>query len=460
MKLSSWCLLLASAILYAIPLMIPDYAWWIAFLFPIPLFYVATQENLGFKTGFIWGGIAISTHLSGVLLGMDRFTEAGDSWIRIIPALLLIGYSSLCTGVCFWLSARIQHALKLTSPTTIIALWTLTLWCYIFFFDRMCLFPCGRTEGYFGFHPIVALAMHPQLLMLLPIIGKNLLSLALYAVPATITIFLIKRNKLHALLIGIACLPWLISLCIPIPQAQKPEWFDKIVAFPAAFFSMETALMQAEAAQEFYRLIANKNDLYEIILMPESAFNCDKLSADPDLCKQWSQDHIGKPMHIILGSFRQDGPYFRNSLHWIYNGKLEGIFDKRHAMALLERIPPCLNIPTIYDLFHKTRPEINPSTLSRPLFSLSDTIQFTPYICSELFFNEFPDDNHTATILATANDLWCFNLYVAKLMYLDARLKAIMWQRDLVYISFKYAAYFDKYGNEIPITRITNDKID
>ena len=456
MKLTSWCLFLASAVLYAIPLIIPDYAWWIAFLFPIPFFYVASQEKIGFKAGFIWGCVAISTHLSGVILGIDNFTEAGSSWSRIIPAILLIGYSSLCSGTCFWLGARIKQGFKLTSPGTIITLWTITLWSYIFFFDRMCLFPCGVCEGYFGFHPIVALAAHPQLLTLLPIIGKNLLSLALYAVPATITLFLLKRTKLHALFIGIACLPWIISLCIPIPQLQKPEWLDKIVAFPAAFNNMETHLMQAEAAQNYYRSIKDRNEQCEIIFMPESSFNSVQLSVDPNLCKLWSEDHLGKPMHIVLGSFRWEGPHFRNSLHWIYNGKLEAVFDKRHGMALLERIPPCLNTPTIYELFHKTRPEVNPSTQPRPIFCVCKTAQFTPYICSELFFNEFPDDNHTTTILAATNDLWCFNLYVAKLMYLNARLKAIMWQRDILYISFKYASYFDKYGNEIPITRITS----
>lgn len=457
MKLSSWCLFLASAILYAVPLIIPDYAWWIAFLFPIPLFYVATQENLGFKSGFMWGFVAISTHLSGVILGIDNFTQTGDGWGRIIPGILLISYSSLCSGICFWLSARIQHWLKLSSFGAIIALWTLTLWSYIFFFDRLCLFPCGIYEGYFGFHPIVALAAHPQLLTLLPIIGKNLLSLALYTVPATITLFLVRQTKLHAFFIGIACLPWIISLCIPIPQIQKPLWLDKIVAFPAAFYSMETPTQQAEAAQHYFRMIEQNNTMREIILMPEASFYYDDLSTDPAVCQLWAEDHLGKPMHIILGSFRWDKTEYRNSLHWIYNGKLQNVSDKRHAMVLIERVPRCCNISALRNMFYRTRPEIKPSALDRPIFHISDDIKLVPYICSELFFNEFPDDHHpNTTILATTGDLWCFDLYVAKLMYLDARFKAIQWQRDIVYVSFKYATYFDKYGNEAPITRITS----
>lgn len=455
MKLISWCLLIVSAILYAIPLIVPYEAWWMVFLFPIPLFYVATQENLGFKEGFIWGSITIATHLSGVLLGIDNFTDKTDGWARIIPAIVLISYSGFCSAVIFWLCAHAKKIFAITTPAATIMLWTVTLWCYIFFFDRLCLTPFGRIEGYFGLHPIVALAVHPKLLSLLPILGKNFLSWLIYLVPASVTLFLVQRTRLHALLIGISLLPWIISISIPIPQPQKPAWLDSVLAFPALFFTMETPLQQAQAAQEYFNIINAEYPESEIILLPESCFYCDHLSTQPELPGLWSENHLGKPMHIILGSFRWDGPLYRNSLHWIYNGKLQDVFDKRHAMALLERIPTCCDFYLMHELFYKNRPQITPSLSARPIFHITQEMSFMPYICSELFFNEFPDDTHKdTTILATTNDFWCYDLYVSKLMYLNARLKAILWQRNLVYVSFKYAAFFDKYGNEINITKV------
>lgn len=456
MKLSSWCLLAASAILYAVPFIFPFYAWWIGFIFPIPLFYVAMREDLGFLHGAIWSIVAMSAHLSGVFLSIDGFASTGAGLERALPAAALLSYAGLTGGIWFWFTRLVRRLGNLTSPFAIIALWTCTLWCYMFFLDRLCLWPFDLMEGYFAFHPLLPLATHPQLFMLMPIIGKNLLALLMYLVPATITLFLVQHNLRNALFVFCALLPWCISLFIPMPKANRPAWLDKIMVLPASFPVMGNSTNQAEAALSYFQRIKFNYPQTEIIILPESAFHCDHLSTEPTLCDLWSRDYVGKPMHVLLGAFRWDGPNFHNSLHWVYDGKIKNIFDKRHAMILIERVPSKFNSTVIRELFFKTFPEIIPARTARPRFEISEDIAFIPYICSELFFNEFPDDSYPTTpILSVTNDRWCINLYVADLMYLDARLKAILWQRDILYVSFKYAVYIDRWGNETPLNRMT-----
>lgn len=456
MKYISWFLLILSAILYPLPLIFSEYLWWLAFLFPIPFFYVAIQEDLGFKEGVVWGTVAIVTHLVGVLIGIDGYTSSDDGLARLLPVLMLLVYIFIFYGPVFWLTTWIKKTLKLTTPFAIILLWVIVLWCIIFFLDRMCLWPFDRFEGYFAFHPILALARHPQLLLLAPIIGKNMLALLLYLVPASITLFIVEPTRRHALLIAAALTPWCISLLMA-RHVEKPNWLDTIAVLPATFPRMIDSVEQAGIAQHYLKKTAQQYPQAEIIILPESAFNCDHLSTEPILCNMWSKAHLGKPLHILLGAFRWEQEKFRNSLHWIYDGALRGIFDKRHAMVLLERVPSSFDFPILHQLFFKEFHEVTPSLIPRPRFEITERFSCTPYICSELFFNEYPDDTYPTTpILAVTNDLWCINTYVTELMYLDARLKAIQWQRDILYVSFKYASYLDRYGNELPLARLTS----
>jgi apolipoprotein N-acyltransferase len=92
-------------------------------------------------------------------------------------------------------------------------------------------------------------------------------------------------------------------------------------------------------------------------------------------------------------------------------------------------------------------PEIKQSPNERPLLPLSDDISIVPYICSELFFNEYPDDIHgTMPIILISNDSWASISYVRHLMYLTVRFRAIQWQRDVLYVSYHYALLCDKKG--------------
>jgi apolipoprotein N-acyltransferase len=211
--------------------------------------------------------------------------------------------------------------------------------------------------------------------------------------------------------------------------------------------------MAHKAGKEF-KTIIDKYPSAELIVMPESSYYCRHLSKNPDLANLWSQKHMGKKVHLVIGAFRWENGKHYNSLHWIYDGKVQAYFDKRHTMVLVEQMPAWFDIGPLRSLYFRTFPEITPSHQPRPLLTIFDDTPFVPYICSELFFNEKPDDSYTGVpILAISNDSWFAYPrsvpYMQELMYLAARFKAIEWQRDIVYVAFSRSGYIDMYGNAI-----------
>ena len=185
--------------------------------------------------------------------------------------------------------------------------------------------------------------------------------------------------------------------------------------------------------------------------MPESAFNVSNFADLPELVQLWSSDCIGKAVHFIFGSSRwHDGNYY-NSLHWVYDGVLQHCCDKRHAMLISERLFLWFDIPLMQQLYFSQSSPITISSCKRSTLVLSENFECVPYICSELFFNEWPDDQYNnVPIIAVVNDSLflnsCYCLYIQKLLVFLACYKAIQWQRDIVYVSYAQSLFITKYG--------------
>jgi apolipoprotein N-acyltransferase len=453
MILFHWFLLITSALCYGLSLVASAHLWWLAFLFAIPLFYVTAQERVTIAQGAVWGLLAMGVQLLGVFIGVDTgFAAKGSFAPRLAPFFLALLYCTIYPILWFWLTQKLKDWLGLSSPGHTIILWLVSLWFFIFFLDRGILWVCGRWEGYFLLHPIIALTRCPALLSLLPYLGKNLLSFLLYLVSATIAYFLIKRDWRSALYVCFSLLPWLVSIAVPRPY-HRPAWLDKIVAVPLKVTADHDRHRQAQQLETFFNKIIKQKPKVELIIMPESSFYFEYLSTSPELYRKWSSEHLGRPLHFIIGSFRGDAAdNHYNTIHWIYNGQLQGFADKRHVMPLIEHLPAVLNLGFMQELFFKGYNAITPSAEDRPRLKLLKEVSFIPYICSELFFNEYPDDRYTdGVILSTSNDAWVKGSYIGELMHLAALFKALQWQRPILYVSFSYAAYFDIYGNQYPV---------
>ena len=94
----------------------------------------------------------------------------------------------------------------------------------------------------------------------------------------------------------------------------------------------------------------------------------------------------------------------------------------------------------------------------RQIITIEGVTLFVPYICSELFFNEYPDDNyHDTPILVLVNDSvflqHACSRYICNELQMLARFKAVQWQREIVYVSYSQSFYCGKDGKYRSFTR-------
>jgi hypothetical protein len=185
--------------------------------------------------------------------------------------------------------------------------------------------------------------------------------------------------------------------------------------------------------------------------MPESAFNVSNFADLPELIQLWNGEYLGKAIHLIFGASRWHNGNYYNSLHWVYDGVLQDCCDKRHAMLISERLSSWMDCPLMRRVYFSQGSPVAISSCERVKLSLGEFVEFVPYVCSELFFNELPDDNYQNTpMIVLVNDSVfvssVYSSYIQKLIVLLARLKAIQWQRAMVYVSYVESLFINSHG--------------
>jgi hypothetical protein len=449
LKWFDWFLLSCSAVLYALPFLFTQHLWWLVFFFPIPFLYLTRTNNLSFIHGYIWGVITFFLHLSGGIYVIACM--AGERWwVGVVLGSVVALYQALSAALFFWCATLAARFFQLKSPLVRLCLWTVTLALFITWTDWYSLWIFGIQEGYPLMHPLIPLAQHPQLL-LLPIVGKPLLTVLLLLVPASCVVLLWFRNGKTVIFCILACLPWVLCWYKDIPELKKPEWLAHVrtIAYMAHSKATNPIAMIKSAGNEFKKVIEQHPDT-TVIIMPESAFNCSGLADKPELLQLWGEQCLGKVVHLIFGSFRQVNNDYYNTAHWVYNGQLQCCFDKRHAMLVSERLSWLGAVSALQDVYFGALPVTAIATNDRVQLSVVDGVACVPYICSELFFNEYPDDAYgNIPVIALVNDTPFMRpgaLYIHNLLLLVARLKAIAWQRDIVYVSYARSVFIDRWG--------------
>jgi apolipoprotein N-acyltransferase len=180
-----------------------------------------------------------------------------------------------------------------------------------------------------------------------------------------------------------------------------------------------------------------------IIIMPESALDI----IDHNILGKFHEAYLQKPLHLICGACHHQDQNYYNSLYWIHNGALQVRFDKKHVMLMTERLADWMNVDWLRKIYFKDDVSITRSCNERKLLQISESVAFVPYICSELFFNEYPDDcYHDKPIIAIVNDTLLIDSYMQDLLLLLAQFKAIQWQRHIVYVSYGASIFINKQG--------------
>lgn len=480
MKKSHWFLLILSAILYAIPFLFCDSLWWLIFIFPVPLLYVALTQNISFIHGYVWGVLVFLLHCyAGIFIVADLARESWwigfalaivmAMWQALVPALLFlcaaiaVNFFFLCARpelvegfpraledilqsilcIKLWRTQQVQgeRGIKVKSsyyskmfPLIRIFLWTTALALFIFWTDRYCLYIFGM-HGYPFMHPLMPLAQQPAFLWMLPILGKQLLTLLFLLVPVSLTLLLWYRNGTSTLLCIAVMLPWFWSQPC---HKEQPVWHKQIKSLPCMIRAHSASAAINILTYHIKKLVATYPET-SIIIMPESALDNIDHTMLHGFCTK---------MHLICGACCCEDENRYNSLYWIHNGAVCARFNKKDTMILTEHVADWMNADWLRKIYFKDKVAITRSCNERMPITLSDSISFVPYICSELFFNEHPDDCYPdISIVVIVNDTLLADSYMQELLLLLARFKAIQWQRDIAYVSYAYSVFIDREGN-------------
>jgi hypothetical protein len=441
-----WLLLVISTFLYAIPFILSDQFWWLIFLFPVPLLYLTRTRNLSSIHGYVWGCIVFALHMSGGIYLVACM--AGDAWpVGLALGIAMVLYQALIPAFLFWSVIKITSFFSIHNQITRLCLWALALWFFIMWVDWYCLWIFGVQEGYPLMHPLILLAQQPALLCVLPILGKPLLTFLFLLISVSIVTLLWYRNGAALLFFCSILLFWLFCFYFETTKKSEFVYQTHLKSLPHMIYSTadDPTVVINIVAHQLQKIIAHYPET-EVIILPESAFNVNNFSELSHILELWNEKNIGKAIHVIFGASRWYDANYYNSLHWVYNGKLCDCHDKKHAMLISERLSEWMNYDCLRSLYFNERQPITVSCDKRKKFLLSKDISFVPYVCSELFFNEFSDDEYKEEpIIAIVNDL-LFVPYIQKILVLLARFKAIYWQRDIVYVSYTESLFIDRSG--------------
>jgi len=492
MKKLDWLLLILSTILYALPFLWSYQLWWLIFIFPVPLLYINRTENLSFIHGYVWGITVFALHLhAGILIVANL---AGDWWwVGFLMGIVMVLYQALIPAVLFWGANRLVRFFSVTSPIIRLCIWTSALAIFIFYTDWYCMWVFDMN-GYPFMHPLLPLAQHPSLLQFLPTVGKQLLLMLFLLVPASIVIVIWYKNSVSVLFCIIALMPWTWWGMHQPKDENHPDWYKKIVSLPC----MIRAHTQSGALRILGHHIKKLTAVYpeaSIIIMPESAlesikdeilpitniillhrskfspalalnllkgffersripFNRFRASANKRNILNWLQGMCNishqycereRELHLIFGACSCENGNYYNSLYWIHNGAVRLRFDKKHVMLMTECLADWMNADWLRKIYFKNGISITSSCNERKLLQLTESVAFVPYICSELFFNEQPDDCYPDTpIVAIINDTLLSDSYMKELLLLMAKFKTIQWQRNIVYVSYSVSVFIDE----------------
>lgn len=444
-------MLFLSAILYAISFWLSHSFWWLIFLFPVPLLYVVCDHNISFRQGYLWGCAVFALHLSGGIYLISCM--AGNAWpIGIAMGIVMVLYQALVPALLFWIVAQLTALFFIDNTVVRLFLYVVALWFFIMWVDWYSLWLFGVQEGYSLMHPLIVLAQKPQLLSLLPIVGKPLLTALFLLIPVSIAVLLWHRSAYTVLFFCMAVVPWIFCFYCKESKFKSAVYCSKIKSLPCMVYSttQDPTVVIKTVARQIQKIIIDYPET-ELIIMPESAFNMSNFAEIPDLLQLWNQKSVGKKIDLIFGASRYQGNDYCNTLHWVCDGALQGYYDKRHAMLLSERLSALMNNNCLRSIYFSEKQPITASCSERKKFLLLQNKAFVPYICSELFFNELPDDGYPGEpILVIVNDL-LFVGYMQKLLILLTQFKAVQWQREIVYVSYTQSVFIDKNGTIQPM---------
>jgi len=439
-----WTWLALASITYLLAFWFPEWLWWLVFFYPVGIIVAGVTQGIPWYMAYLWGYTTYTLHGFGLYYALIYMAD-GPVVPRLIPSLIISLYiavfPALIFGITTWLQQSTSNRLARTG------MWLGALIVLTYILDSSILAVLGVWEGYPFFHPIVPLASMPSALSLLPLIDKLGYTICIYLVSTTIAYAIISPRKHHLMWILISLFPWIIAVTTHVQCREEapqtaisrctviPLLFPRTMALNKILAYMRSTIQEAQQA----------HPQTTTWILPESAFHRSDIHANAQQLPTANTDQ-----RMIYGAFSWIDTCYYNTLSVVDGSTLTHQFRKRHALPLSERIPSLLDVSWIRNQYCAEEPDITASNQARNPIPLVENIFCVPYICSELFMHNQPDDTYPEhPIIFVGNDVWLrhtVSTYIADLMLNYARVQAMRWVRPIWYITYKHAYYISRCG--------------
>jgi hypothetical protein len=454
----SWLTVVMSAFLFTIPFFAASYVGWLSCFSLIPLFYEAFHSRLTLFKGLVWGSAIIFLH-SGLVL-YSAFLLSNMSLLAkgsIAGAIML--YAGLHAALLWWLSNKLCSYLicylPLRGDLIRLMVWVTAFWLFFVWLGSCFFWIFIRCEGYALISPVVPLAEYAPVLRLVDVFGYRGLLATLLFWQALAGLILTRPTFSAGFIWFLLTFVCIIKGLSCLPNRAPPDWLSRVAHLPRSVMQDVCCSRAAKTMYMYIAALAEHDHDITTIVIPEDGFQTTRLCS-PRISACCIPTREQRPIQVFMSSYRMDNEQQYNTLYWFYNGCLITYFDKRHTMIFTEKTPSVLGV-SVLSFFDTDSTSFSAGDNKRPIFEIAPYHNMTPYLCSELFFNEVPDDEHEGIpIFAFCSDKWAHAHYVKNLMYLLVRLRAAQWRRDILYISYEYGVYVTKEGGVYPLKNFSH----
>ncbi len=438
-------------IILALPFIFTSNFWWLTFITPL-LLINASQTIASSRQWFIFFLLYCTLCLHGAAYAL--WLMAHGNWLqRIALPTAIILYQALWPTSLFSFAIHINKKITNLFYRDLTILITIVI--YWFVVHNFALYPIG---GNLFMHPLVLLTQQPSLLWPLKFISPHI-ACVVFLLPTLIFKSFVHNKKILCFVSSFIFISYLLIACyqpvytkVTTRQAQtlQPAYpsSPNITTRPPVYAEASTRPGTENAtiitlalslcthnAQSCANILINKvNDIKnnfpqtQLIVLPESAINCDD--------QRWIELVAQRTtIPLIIGTFTTNQQRY-NSAIFISNQTSE-CYHKQQLLPFVE------SDSWLAGLFHHKNAPLAQHANKRPTFIINKQLSVIPYICSELFFTNKKPKNKTP-IIALCNDTWfSATPYMQKLMENIAFYRSFLWQNDIIYISYAQSWHYE-----------------
>jgi apolipoprotein N-acyltransferase len=283
-------------------------------------------------------------------------------------------------------------------------------------------------------------------------IGAGGLIVILICIQGILTL-LYAHKKYYSALIVMLLLT--VSVYAPHHNKKKPGWLKNIGVLSVCVMPRTNDPWQ-RACDILHQLewIKKINVTSSLIIGPESTFTW-PLNQFASCINRWSTFGLDEKTSFIIGTHRTDNKKQFNSAVLLKQSRITQIYDKRFPLICTERPPQYCNFTQLCSFFTTKNGTCQGEGDLVPFYIEDSEIPpLTPLICSELFFSyEKPID--CSVVLNLVNDSWFSTNAPRHLLYALARLNALIWNVDILYVSHYFGKFISSAGQVYELQKST-----